>query len=379
MNTVNHQRDRGLILTPNGQQKLQTVLQKLGETTERQAVKEISKRIQLKGKSLSNDVIRKIYRGQKGSDKSSIELLFTILELELEAIDYTFAPSNPSQEWENEELSPFITDIPITRPGKFFGREREVKRIFNILKRLPLQNAGIIGKRRIGKTSLLQYLKNITTTPAEQLRDGQKSDWLKYPEHYRWIFVDFQDSRRQSREGFMRYILEEMKLPIPKPCDLDRFIEVVSDNLRSPTVIMLDELGVAIKRCPELNDSFWDSLRFLQRETKNNLGFVLAASESPVDLARQAGYTSPILSDFTHIALGPLTEAEAQELIASSPIPFSEDDIKWILAQSGCWPILLQIFCRERLFSLEDGETDDNWREESLQQIKPFVHLLETD
>ena len=75
--------------------------------------------------------------------------------------------------------------------------------------------------------------------------------------------------------------------------------------------------------------------------------------------------------------MGALTEVEARELIASSPIPFPEDDIKWILDQSGRWPMLLQILCRERLFTLEDGETEDNWREEGLQQMRPFLDLLE--
>ena len=59
-----------------------------------------------------------------------------------------------------------------------------------MLKRHPLQNAAIIGKRRIGKTSLLHYLKNITATPKEELRQQQKSDWLPNPEIYKWIFVD---------------------------------------------------------------------------------------------------------------------------------------------------------------------------------------------
>ncbi len=120
-----------------------------------------------------------------------------------------------------EESSAFITGTPITQPRYFFGREKELKRLFDLLKRRPLQNAAIIGKRRSGKTSLLQYLKNITTTPTEQLRPGQKSDWLPHPENYRWIFVDFQDARRQSRERLLRYILECLKMSVPSPCDLD--------------------------------------------------------------------------------------------------------------------------------------------------------------
>jgi hypothetical protein len=280
----------------------------------------------------------------------------------------------------NGEASPFITGAPITQPRYFFGREKELKRLFNLLKRHPLQNAAIIGKKRSGKTSLLHYLKNITTTPAQQLRPEQKSDWLPHPENYRWIFVDLQDARMQSRENLLKYILESLKMQMPTPCDLDRFMDVVSDNLHSPTVILLDEIGVGLQRCPELDDSFWESLRSLAtNHTDGNLAFILATPESPIELAKSTGHSSPFFNIFGYAAhLKALTQPEARELIASSPIPFTEEDVDWILTQSCCWPLLLQILCREKLFNLEEEENNDNWREEGLRQMKPFTDLLDS-
>lgn len=99
-------------------------------------------------------------------------------------------PDKPAQDYPTFSAGP-----PILHPRYFFGRERELKRLFNLLRRRPLQNAAIIGKLHTGKTSLLRYLEAITTTPSEQLRPHQKSDWLPNPENYCWIFVDFQDSR----------------------------------------------------------------------------------------------------------------------------------------------------------------------------------------
>lgn len=276
-----------------------------------------------------------------------------------------------------EELTPFIIGPPVTHPRQFFGRKRILTRLFDLLKRHPLQHAAIIGKRRSGKTSLLHYLKNITTTPLEQLRPGQKSNWLPHPENYRWIFVDFQDARMASRERLLSYILECLGLTVPTPCDLDYFMDTVSDNLHTPAVILLDEIGVGLQRCPELDDGFWESLRSLAtNQTGGNLAFVLAAHEEPMQLARHTGHTSPFFNIFITFSLEALTEAEARELIGSSPIPFPDEDVEWILEKSGCWPILLQIFCRECLFSLENEETEDDWREDGLEQIKPFTHLL---
>ncbi|MDF5736932.1 MULTISPECIES: ATP-binding protein [unclassified Nostoc] len=317
----------------------------------------------------------------------------TNLEAELDQVEAELKLGSPTQKLENKvqvsplkpqptngEASPFITGAPITQPRYFFGREKELKRLFNLLKRHPLQNAAIIGKKRSGKTSLLHYLKNITTTPAEQLRPEQKSDWLTHPESYRWIFIDLQDARMQSREGLLKYILESLKMQVPTLCDLDYFMDVVSDNLHSPTVILLDEISVGLQRCPELDDCFWESLRSLAtNHTGGNLAFVLATPESPIEMARNTGHSSPFFNIFGYIAyLGALTETEARELIASSPIPFTDEDVEWILTQSCCWPLLLQILCRERLFNLEEGENDDNWRDEGLRQMKPFADLLDS-
>ncbi|WP_346293527.1 AAA family ATPase [Sphaerothrix gracilis] len=277
--------------------------------------------------------------------------------------------------------SPFIIGTPILQPRHFFGRQRILKRLFNLLKTHPLQNAAIIGQRRSGKTSLLHYLQQITTVPASQLRPHQHRDWLAQPEAYRWIFVDFQDARMAQRQRLLRYLLESMQLPVPEPCDLDRFMEQVSGRVQRPTVILMDEIGVGLQRCPELDDGFWESLRALAtNQTDGNLAFVLATPESPMDLARHTGHSSPFFNIFGYTTtLGPLTEGAARELIASSPILFAEEDIAWIWQQSGGWPILLQILCRERLFSLEEGDVSDDWRQESLEQIQPFVYLRRRD
>ncbi|MGI2904871.1 CHAT domain-containing protein [Tolypothrix sp. VBCCA 56010] len=279
-----------------------------------------------------------------------------------------------------EERSPFITGTPITDPRYFFGRNYELKRLFNLLKRHPLQNAAIIGKKRSGKTSLLHYLKNITTTPTENLRLNQKYSWLPHPENYKWIFVDFQDQRMANRERLLSYILESLGMKVPNPCNLDYFMDLMSENLHNPTIILLDEIGVGLQRCPELDDAFWECLRSLAtNSTDGNLAFVLATHSSPIELAHNTGHSSPFFNIFGYTAtLGALTEAEARELIASSPIPFTDEDIEWILTQSHCFPLLLQILCMERLFTLEDGEDDENWQEEGLRQIKPFAHLLDT-
>lgn len=258
---------------------------------------------------------------------------------------------------------PFIVGSPITQPRDFFGRDREIKPLFNLLKYKPLQNTVIIGKRHSGKTSLLNYLKVITTASSEQLRPGQKNDWLPNPENYRWIFIDFQDSYMASAERLLGHILKGLGIPVPISCNLDCFMDLVSGNLHSPAIILIDEISIGLQRCPELDDVFWESLRSLAtNQTEGNLAFVLTASESPIELAYRTGCGSSFFNIFGQtITLGPLKESEAQELIASSPIPFPDEDIEWILQSSGCWPLLLQTLCRERFITIKGNEIVDGW------------------
>ncbi|NTU82337.1 MAG: hypothetical protein HGA45_23675 [Chloroflexales bacterium] len=277
------------------------------------------------------------------------------------------------------ELPPFLAGPPVLHPRHFFGRERELGRIFGLLRRAPLQNAAIVGRRRAGKTSLLHHLRTICTAPSSQLRPGQRTDWLPEPGRYRWAFIDFQNPRLGTRAGLLRSLLGQLGLPQPTPCDLDGFMEAVDGGLHGPTVILLDEIEVALQRYHELDDGFWEGMRSLATsQTAGQLAFVLASSAAPETLAARGGLSSPFFNIFGYTTtLGPLSEPEARALVACAPIVFADVDIEWILARSESWPLLLQILCRERLAALEAGETGEEWRAEGLRQLSPFRHLLE--
>ncbi len=288
--------------------------------------------------------------------------------------------SNPASSGEGDTPhlpAPFIIGPPITHPRNFFGREYEIKRIFELWKRHPLQNVAVIGLKRSGKTSLLHYLKNITSISPEQARFKQRTDWLPYPERYRWVLTDFQDARMHSQERLLRHWLMGLQLPVPESCDLHGFMDIVSQQLQAPAIILMDEIGAALN-VSELSDAFWSSLRSLvSHQSGGNLGFLITSHEPLAQLVRSFGRSSPFFNIFGHtFALGPLTEVEARELIGSSPKPFEREDTEWILAHSGRWPCLLQILCHVRLAALDDGETDTAWRERGLQQLSPFEYLL---
>ena len=275
------------------------------------------------------------------------------------------------------KLSPFVIGPPVTHPRQFFGREAELSRIFDVLAGYPLQNVAIVGAYRSGKTSLLHYLSQITTAVPAQLRPQQKQNWLPQPFNTKWVFVDFQDPRMGRQERLLGYILESLNLPVPTPCDLINFMDVMSDHVQQPTIILLDEIGAALA-APELDMQFWWSLRALSStQTNGNLAFVLTAHNAPADLAQSEGKPSPFFNIFGHtLHLQPLSETAALELIQSAPISFAEADVAWILQESGRWPCLLQILCHARLAALKEKRSDDDWRGEALLRLRPYQHLL---
>lgn len=277
-----------------------------------------------------------------------------------------------------EQANPFIVGPPITDPRQFYGRQRELKRLFSLWRRPPLQNAAIIGPTRSGKTSLLHYIKSILT--SRTLRSDQRNDLISDPGRYRFLFVDFQDPRMGTQEGLLRHMLRGLTLPAPARCDLEQFMATVSGHLNAPTIILMDEIGVALQRYKELDTTFWEGLRALAiNQVGGNLGFVLASTHPPHEIAQQhQGGGSPFFNIFGYSALlSPLSEAEARQLMGSSPIPFAEADILWILKHSGGWPLLVQLLSRERLHALYEQETGEEWKEDALRQLAPFRHLLQ--
>ena len=272
------------------------------------------------------------------------------------------------------DLAPFVVGPPITHCAQFFGREAELKRMFDGLSRLPLANFAVVGAQRTGKSSLLHYMKNITRAAPGQLRAGQRADWLRRPAQYRWVFVDFQDIRMCRQESLLRYILAELGLPIPAPCTLMQFMDVMIDNLRQPTVVLFDEIEAALA-APELDIHFWWSLRSLgANQSEGLLSFLIASNQSPDVQASSYGKPSPFFNIFQRLNLGPIAAAAASELLDRAPCPFAAAERAWILEQSGCYPALLQILANTLLEALGSGDTSE-WRAEGLRRIAPYRSL----
>jgi hypothetical protein len=282
-------------------------------------------------------------------------------------------------EIEMRPLRTFVVGPPIQHPRQFFGRSHELRRIFSSLGKRPMESTAIIGRRRTGKSSLLHYLRRVTITPVNDLRVGQKHDWLAHAQPYRWIFINFQNAALHRLDALLAHLLTGMGVAIPEPCTLAQSMEAIyAHPPQQPTVILMDELGAGVT-LPELDRQFWQSMRALITDVNiDNLAFVVSAHADPISLTNDQSKDSPFHNLFNSYELGPFRTEEAHELIRTSPLPFAEADVAWILAQSQGWPVLVQILCQERLLALETDEKGDGWKIEGLRRVKPFAYLLQS-
>jgi len=78
--------------------------------------------------------------------------------------------------------NPFTYGNPISDPRRFFGRAREAEQIFGRLCNEEFESSSVVGDRRIGKTSLLNYLADPGIRAARGLGPGR----------YSFFYVDLQ-------------------------------------------------------------------------------------------------------------------------------------------------------------------------------------------
>lgn len=268
----------------------------------------------------------------------------------------------------------YITVVgkPVVQPYQFFGRTtllRKIRWAWN--KDIP-EHLVVIGPRRSGKTSLLNYLKNILR--AGYRRPGQPQGWESWlPRNFQFVLVDFQEIVMCNPDGFRKAVLQQLQTKeSSEPPTVEHFANMLKGQIGMKTVILMDEFNLGWER---LSEDFWLNMRALG--ASGNVSFMLASSKNFAELvAKNQSQSSPFFNIFAHtLTLGPFTDSEARELIAYSPKPLAE--IEWMLQESHCWPALLQLLCDTQLQVLETGE--QHWQEEGLKRLKGeyYRHLLE--
>lgn len=262
--------------------------------------------------------------------------------------------------------NPYLERTPVVEPENFFGRDAEVRWVLERITAPRPQCCAITGLRRIGKSSLLNFIAH---------PEGARTRYPGYftdPERLLLAAVDLSlvAGERGSNPTSVAVILHLMRtlnrhlrrhhLPSDLRASLQRryeqartsgnwtdIREEMSEYLydldaQGYTVIfLLDELDAATAWDPQVAHF----LRALVMETRT--AYVTASLEPLFDLLDDRGNVSPLYNIFTTRPLGLLTASEARDLLAA---PASRQGVAWagevideVLALTGRHPDLLKM------------------------------------
>src|SRR5262245_26831795 len=96
--------------------------------------------------------------------------------------------------------NPFIAGGPVS-PEVFIGRAKEINGILNRITNVRPSSSSIYGEARVGKTSLLHYLKS----------DQVFQDWELAPDKFTFCFIDCGGIDQPFAFNFWRTMIERLK------------------------------------------------------------------------------------------------------------------------------------------------------------------------
>ncbi len=250
--------------------------------------------------------------------------------------------------------NPFTYGNPISDPRRFFGREHEIELIFSRLRNAEFESSSLVGERRIGKTSLLNYLAD---------RDV-RSRYFLMPGTHMFVYVDLQimnqevtpvrlwqrllrQMGRVCQDSTVHQAIDEIR----QQDAIDNFALAdlfdIIDDKNQYVVFLLDEFEKVTEN-PNFGTDFFYGLRSLA--IQHHLALVTSSRRELIELCHsEAIRSSPFFNIFANINVGLFTEGEARELIdtslAGTGVAFSEDIVQMIFRVAGFHPYFLQVAC----------------------------------
>ena len=271
--------------------------------------------------------------------------------------------------------NPYVSRVMIEDFTRFFGRERELARVFPQIGGQRPQSVSIVGERRIGKSSLLNALTWSQT----------RSRFLAQPSVPLFVFIDFQQLPGISSDGFFDLLLRRIQqqgelAELVPPSNRYQLMQLALERLQDigrPLILLFDEFD-----CVTSNEEFGPDFFSFLRSCANSYSVAFVTS-SRNDLQRlchsSAIADSPFFNIFSSLYLKGFREEEARDLIAEPsqtagvPLaPFCDQ----ILALAGSFPFYLQIACStyfEQLVTAPETLQDDEIREVFLEEAAPHM------
>lgn len=243
----------------------------------------------------------------------------------------------------------YIVGHPIKHPADFYGRHEQVTRFFEIIGGRQAQSVSILGVRRAGKTSFLQYVAH----------PDIMAHYLPNPEQYNMIYLDMSSCKTPA--DFYYRLLQRLKMSLGKaetdflwkesPLGQTKLYDIEAYLCQFPEtriVLLLDEFDHL--RTEAFTHDFLTELRAMTGVLEYDLACVTASYWDLYTLGSRLGLppTSPFYNIFypTPVYMSALELPEAASLIdmpaAKGGVTFSEDELRDIQELAGSLPFFLQ-------------------------------------
>ena len=262
--------------------------------------------------------------------------------------------------------NPYQNRKAIKSPDEFFGRKKEISRIFALISSAAEPHSiSIVGERKIGKSSLFHFVKDEAT----------RKKYLKDFNDYIFIYLKLSTFLGYDTERFCEMLLRELSSATSEEIHpsynniheaLEKFVETLSSGGKK-IIIMLDEFD-SVLEIPAFNSDLLGYFRGLIN--RYSLSFITSSRVSIRELTETENNSqieiedsSPFFNIFYGIGLGFLEKQEALELIekpsSRQGIRFNKEDKNFINEIAFLHPFFIQVACYH-LFNLRKEENKLN-------------------
>lgn len=242
-----------------------------------------------------------------------------------------------AQQWSEFWLSPYQKSKP-AGGWRFFGREKEIRKITQ-----TMDNFVVVGARRIGKTSLLKELTRILKKEGYDVYNIDTQSSQNERDLTNKLISELDEKTAISMKRRHKLLVSSM---------LESVLKYLSG--RRNVAILIDEIGNLLRR-PNSEEA-WKVMGTLRSHAhKGKIKLVCTASQKYL-LKQQEEYGGPWVNFATTVVLRGLSREEARDFILK-PIRIwrliteaeSREVFDLIYNNVGSHPLLLTAFC-EALF-----------------------------
>jgi len=239
--------------------------------------------------------------------------------------------------------------------------EREIRKIYSRLDAPDPQSISVVGERRIGKSSLLNFIYN-------------RVNRRKYMSHYKdsiFVYLDFQSSADFTVPKFIDFLYNVLRFEGRASVELSDYangLDWLKDSVRGlhesgrRLILLLDEFE-RITRNPSFDSDFFSFLRSLANGYR--VAYVTSSCDELQNMCHNKDISdSPFFNIFSNLPLRPFVPADAQKLIeepsAAAGIPLAPHAAQ-LLELAGYFPFYLQIACSclyDQLAEHREGDVD---------------------